>query len=254
MTHTDPLVTALNGRAAALAPVDRLALARGAIAGRLVFTTSFGLEDQAIAHLIFSARLDIDVITLDTGRLFDETYALWAETERRYGRRIEAYYPRHDALQRYVATRGINGFYASPEARQRCCHIRKVEPLSRALVGAAAWITGLRAGQSAHRSDVRFADVDTAHALYKLNPLFDRTYDAVMDFIVGEAVPHNPLHARGFISVGCAPCTRAVQAGEPERSGRWWWEMESKQECGLHLGGTRPPAAAAHDRTEEPAA
>jgi phosphoadenosine phosphosulfate reductase len=253
MTPTGTLTGALNDRARTLAIADRLALARQTITGRFVFTTSFGLEDQLIAHVIFSAHLDVDVVTLDTGRLFPETYALWADTERRYGRRIQAYSPRHEALERYVAVHGINGFYASPQARLSCCDMRKVEPLGRALLGAHAWVTGLRGGQSAERSSTCFAEYEEARAVYKLNPLFDQAYDAVMTFIAREAVPHNPLHARGFISIGCAPCTRAVQPGEPERAGRWWWETESKQECGLHLRGARPPAAAAHDRTEEPA-
>lgn len=245
MSRTDAFTRALNERATGLPLADRLAIARDTIPGRLVFTTSFGLEDQAIAHIIFSMRLDICVVTLDTGRLFIETYALWAETERHYGRRIEAYYPRHDALERYVASQGINGFYASPQARRQCCDVRKVEPLSRALAGATGWITGLRARQSAERSDVRFAEFDETRTVYKINPLFDQAYESIMEFVAREAIPHNSLHAVGFTSIGCAPCTRAIRPDESERAGRWWWETESKKECGLHLRGDRPATGAA---------
>lgn len=254
MKSTVRLTDALNDRARTLTLAERLTLARETIAGRFVFTTSFGLEDQALAHLIFSANLDIDVATLDTGRLFAETYAVWAETERRYDRRIAAFYPRHDAVERFVANHGINGFYASQEARLSCCWMRKVEPLGRALAGAAAWVTGLRATQSDGRSSVRFAEFDDAHGVHKLNPLFDRRYDDVMALIARERIPHSALHAKGFISIGCAPCTRAVLPGEPERAGRWWWETDGKQECGLHVRRNRPPPApAALGITENPA-
>ncbi len=218
----------------ALDLADRLAAIRSAIAGRIVFTTSFGLEDQAIAHALFDRDLAIDVITLDTGRLFPETYAVWAETERRYGRRIGVLVAEQRAVEALVARQGIDGFYASLEARIACCGARKVEPLGRALAGAEGWITGLRAEQSSGRAATPYAAVDAAHGVLKVNPLLDWTRERVADFVGGHHIPYNALHDRGFLSIGCAPCTRAVAAGEPERAGRWWWEQEDKKECGLH--------------------
>jgi phosphoadenosine phosphosulfate reductase len=213
---------------------ERVAAARHAFAGRLVFTTSFGLEDQAIGHAILSQNLDIDLVTLDTGRLFAETHAVWAETEARYGRRIRAIVPKQGALESLIADQGSDGFRNSVAARQACCHMRKVEPLNRALEGAQGWITGLRADQSEHRADVAFASVDPARGLIKINPLYDWTRERAVEFTRAHDVPVNTLHARGFLSIGCAPCTRAIQPGEPERAGRWWWEDEGKTECGLH--------------------
>jgi phosphoadenosine phosphosulfate reductase len=222
---------------AAARPLDlfgRVAAAREAISGPLVFTTSFGLEDQAIGHAILSQNLDIDLVTLDTGRLFGETHAVWAETEQRYGRRIRAIVPAQGALEALIANQGSDGFRASVVARQACCHVRKVEPLNRALVGAQGWVTGLRADQSQHRAEVAFASLDAARGLIKINPLYDWTREHAVAFTRGHNVPVNRLHATGFPSIGCAPCTRAVAPGEPERAGRWWWEDEGKNECGLH--------------------
>ena len=214
---------------------ERLAAACAAIAGRVVFTTSFGLEDQAISHAIFTQDIGIDVVTFDTGRLFPETHAVWAETEQRYGRRIRALLPDRAAVEAWVAQNGIDGFRASVAARQGCCGLRKVEPLGRALAGAAGWITGVRAEQSVERAMMSFASVDRQHRLIKLNPLLDWTRDRVASFVHDRAIPYNSLHDRGFLSIGCAPCTRAVAPGESERSGRWWWEEQEKKECGLHL-------------------
>lgn len=216
--------------------LDRLSDARKAAAGRAVFTTSFGLEDQAITHAIAQGGFDIDVVTLDTGRLFPETYKLWAATQARYGLRIRAYYPDRDSLEELVAQRGIDGFYDSVESRKACCDIRKVAPLRRALAGAAIWITGLRAEQSQARSDAPFLAQDAGFQLLKANPLHDWTREDVVLYTQAHQAPVNPLHARGFPSIGCAPCTRAIAPGEPERAGRWWWEQESAKECGLHVG------------------
>lgn len=204
--------------------------------GRLVFTTSFGLEDQVVTHLIATQNLPIEIVTLDTGRLFGEVHALWAETEARYGITITPFYPRHDAVEAFVRGHGINGFYSSIEARKACCNVRKVEPLGRALAGAAAWITGLRADQSAARGGVALAEVDAERRLIKLNPLLDWSRDQALAFAREHSVPLNPLHEKGFLSIGCQPCTRAIQPGEPERAGRWWWEEEAAKECGLHVG------------------
>jgi len=215
--------------------IERLVGFRKALNGAIIFTTSFGLEDQVILHHICEAGLDIDVVTLDTGRLFPETYTTWEETEQRYGRRIRAVYPQQSALEELIAVRGINGFYRTREARVACCDIRKVEPLTRALAGAQGWITGLRADQSADRAKINLIAVDRTHNLLKFNPLIDWSRQAAQDFAAAHEVPINPLYQKGFLSIGCAPCTRAVRPGEPERAGRWWWEDSSKKECGLHV-------------------
>ncbi|WP_395622748.1 phosphoadenylyl-sulfate reductase [Sphingomonas daechungensis] len=229
-----PVLTELNSAAAADVP-GRLRAAFDLISGRVVFTTSFGIEDQLIAHHIFTQRLPIDVVTLDTGRLFPSTYTLWQETEERYGVRIRAFYPDAQAVAAMVADQGINGFYYSKDARLSCCEVRKVEPLERALAGAAGWITGLRADQSGNRSALRFADWDAGRGLLKVAPLFDRRRDDVASECTKLDVPINALHAEGYLSIGCAPCTRALQPGEPERAGRWWWETDEARECGLHV-------------------
>src|SRR5262249_45306900 len=159
-------------------------------------------------------------------RLFPEVYDLWAETEKRYGCRIRAFYPRHDQLEALVERQGINGFYQSVEARKACCHVRKVEPLNRALAGSRAWITGLRRDQSAHRDGLGIVTVDAERQLLKLSPLFDWTREQASAFALSNNVPINPLHAKGYASIGCASCTRAIQPGEDERAGRWWWEWD----------------------------
>jgi phosphoadenosine phosphosulfate reductase len=233
-TPLDAIARRLTAGFASLDLVSRLAEARRAIAGRLVFTTSFGLEDQAMTHAILSQDLAIDIVTLDTGRLFLQTYALWSETEAHYGRRIRAFYPERASVEAFVAQHGIDGFRASIAARQACCAARKVEPLGRALDGASGWITGVRAEQSWERATTPYAAVDAARGLIKLNPLLDWNRESVVDFVRQHGIPYNPLHDEGFLSIGCAPCTRAVRPGEPERAGRWWWEQEDKKECGLH--------------------
>jgi len=214
---------------------ERLAAVRAQIPGRVVFTTSFGLEDQAIAHAIFSQALAIDVATLDTGRLFPETLDVWAETERRYGVRVLAFTPEHRAVEALIAGQGIDGLRSSVEARLDCCAVRKVAPLARALDGSTAWITGLRADQSADRAQLAPALFDEERDLIKVNPLFDWTRERTREFVRDHDVPSNALHERGFLSIGCAPCTRAVTPGEPERAGRWCWEQSQKKECGLHV-------------------
>lgn len=228
------VVGALSG-SASQSIAARLRAAVEAVSGRIVFTTSFGIEDQLIAHHIFTERLPIEVVTLDTGRLFPETYNVWQETEERYGVRIRAYYPDAQAVAAMVADAGINGFYYSKDARLSCCEVRKVEPLRRALTGASAWITGLRADQSQQRSDTPFASWDGERGLVKVAPLFDHSRDEVAATCAELKIPINELHAKGFVSIGCAPCTRAIQPGEPERAGRWWWEQDDARECGLHV-------------------
>lgn len=193
------------------------------------------MEDQALTHLIAAAGLDIDLVTLDTGLLFPETWRVWRETEMRYGLRIRAVYPERAELESLVDEQGVDGFYRSVAARRACCDVRKVRPLARALDGATVWITGLRASQSAGRQAIPLVAFDAARGLIKANPLIDWSREAVVDFTQRNGVPLNALHARGFPSVGCAPCTRAVAPGEDERAGRWWWENSGK-ECGLHIG------------------
>jgi phosphoadenosine phosphosulfate reductase len=214
---------------------ERLATIRSVVSGRIVFTTSFGLEDQAIAHAIFSQTLAIDVATLDTGRLFAETLDTWAETELRYDSHILAFAPERPGVEALVAKQGINVFRASVAARLECCAVRKVAPLARVLDGGTAWITGMRADQSADRARVAAASFDPDRKLVKVNPLFDWTRERTLEFVRAHGVPYNALHDRGFLSIGCAPCTRAVAPGESERAGRWWWEQAEKKECGLHV-------------------
>ena len=220
---------------AALPAAERLVYLRRTLDGQIVFTHGFGIEGQLIFHWICERELDIDVVTLDTGRLFPETYELWAETERRYGRRIRAIYPNGGALERLVAKQGIDGIYGSQQARLACCNVRKSRPLDRALAGAAAWVTGLRADQNSNRRDGGLTGFDASRGLLKFNPLYDWTREAVLAEARRHDVPINALHAKGFASIGCAPCTRALRPGEPERNGRWWWENGGAKECGLHL-------------------
>ncbi|MFN3672212.1 MAG: phosphoadenylyl-sulfate reductase [Bosea sp. (in: a-proteobacteria)] len=218
--------------------VRRLHRARGDIAGRIVFTTSFGLEDQVLTHCIAQSGLTggIAFATLDTGRLFPEVYDLWAETEARYGVSIAGFHPDHAAVEALVRSDGVNGFKTSPDRRRQCCAVRKLAPLERALAGAAGWLTGLRAAQSQARATVALFQPDPERNLVKVNPLHDWSRDDALGAARANGVPLNPLHARGFASIGCAPCTRAIAPGEPERAGRWWWERDAARECGLHLG------------------
>ncbi len=229
------LAKPLNNRFPQKNLAERLVFLRQNVPGRIVFTTSFGIEDQALTHAIVAENLNVEFATLDTGRLFPETYDLWARTEQKYGLRIKAYYPDAEAAQDLTATHGINGFYHGLDLRKACCAVRKIEPLGRALGGALGWIAGLRGDQSGHRSGMGFAEFDEGKGLIKISPLLDFSREAVADYCANNQVPVNDLHERGFLSIGCAPCTRALLPGEPERAGRWWWESEDKKECGLHV-------------------
>jgi phosphoadenosine phosphosulfate reductase len=220
---------------ARLAPAERMALLRERVDGRIVFAHGFGIEGQLLVHWIAETKLDIDLVTLDTGRLFPETYDLWALTEARYGRRIRAIYPERPELESLVATQGVNGFYESREARVACCTVRKTRPLDRALSGASVLMSGVRGDQTATRRAAGLAAFDASRGLIKFNPLFDWTREAVLAAVRANDVPINALHARGFASIGCSSCTRAIKPGEPERNGRWWWENDGNSECGLHL-------------------
>lgn len=223
----------------ATAPMTLLAArlhdVRDRVAGRLVFTTSFGREDQLLTHALVATGIDADIVTLDTGRLFAETLELWAETERRYGIRIRSFHPDAEALAQLLAGDGAMGFRHSREARLRCCGVRKVAPLDRALAGADGWLTGLRGERGAGEA-LPLIIWDDARGLWKASPLADWTADEVAAACDALDVPVSTLHAAGFPSIGCQPCTRAVLPGEPERAGRWWWEGGESRECGLHVG------------------
>jgi phosphoadenosine phosphosulfate reductase len=202
-------------------------------ADRVAFSTSLGQEDQVITDAIFKNDLPIRVFTLDTGRLFQETYELLDLTRAKYKKAIEVFFPDNSSVQNLVNTKGMNSFYESVENRKECCFIRKVEPLNRALQGVGIWITGLRAEQSEGRNDLSAFEWDASRKIIKFNPLVNWHYDEVLAYLKDNKVPDNPLHKKGFISIGCQPCTRAIMEGEHPRAGRWWWE-ESKKECGLH--------------------
>lgn len=202
----------------------------------IAFSTSYSLEDQAILHSIAQNEVPVRVFALDTGRLFEQTHKVAQESREKYPNvHIETFYPDAVKTQELVAKQGINGFFDSVENRKACCFVRKVEPLGRALEGVDIWITGLRAAHSENRSDMHVAELDGGRDIAKLNPLIDINIDELRSYIDGHDIPYNSLHDIGYPSIGCAPCTRAIKAGEHPRAGRWWWEEEDKQECGLHL-------------------
>jgi phosphoadenosine phosphosulfate reductase len=204
---------------------------------QIVFTTSFNIEDQVITHFIVNGKYRISLITLDTGRMFQETYYVWSQTEKKYGIKIIPYFPEKEDVEDFIIRHGINGFYESIENRKECCFVRKVKPLRRALEGKKIWITGIRAEQSEYRKNMELFEWDEQHRVIKFNPLLYWTKDDVVRHIKENDIPYHPLFDKGYVSIGCAPCTRPVKEGEPYRSGRWWWEndLEGKKECGLHL-------------------
>jgi phosophoadenylyl-sulfate reductase (thioredoxin)/thioredoxin-dependent adenylylsulfate APS reductase len=223
----------LERRLDLLSAGEGLALIADLFPGKVVFSTSLGQEDQVITQLIASQNLPIQIFSLDTGRLFPETLELLARTESKYKTRIKVYYPERESVEHLVTDIGINGFYESVENRKSCCYVRKVEPLKRALAGNEVWVTGLRAEQSANRNSMKRIEWDEANQILKYNPLLDWSFDQMIAYIEEYKIPYNPLHDKGYISIGCAPCTRAILPGEDPRAGRWWWE-DSKKECGLH--------------------
>ena len=200
-----------------------------------VFANSLGAEDMVLTDLIVGEKIDIEIFSLDTGRLPLETYDLIAEVKKHYGLTLTLYYPRHDLLEDFTRKNGINAFYESVELRKGCCYARKVEPLQRALAGKKAWITGMRAQQSATRDGLAIRAFDEGNGLEKFNPLADWTEKEVWAYIKLNKVPYNALHDKFYPSIGCAPCTRAITPGEDVRSGRWWWEAPESKECGLHV-------------------
>jgi phosphoadenosine phosphosulfate reductase len=203
--------------------------------GQVTFSTSFSYEDQVITNEILANGLPVKIFTLDTGRMFAETYSVWNSTNEKYNTKIKAYYPEADALQEFVQVKGPNSFYESVENRKQCCFIRKVEPLKRALAENAVWITGLRAEHSSDRNDLPILEWDESNQVIKYHPILHWNTEEVKAYISKNHVPYNPLHDKGFVSIGCAPCTRAIKPGEDFRAGRWWWEDADKKECGLHV-------------------
>lgn len=231
--------------AAAVYPYQTLAARLEAIVAefpRAAFASSLGAEDMVLTDTILSAGLPISIFTLETGRLHRETLDLLERVRSRYGREIEAVRPDPDAVARYVKEHGLNAFYESVDLRKRCCHVRKVEPLARALAGRDAWITGLRRAQSATRTGLPLREHDAVHGIPKFNPLADWSEAEVWACIRDRDVPYNALHDRGYPSIGCEPCTRAIRAGEDIRAGRWWWESSNAKECGLHVSPLGQPS------------
>lgn len=227
-------VSELNTKAESLDTIGALRFLAEEYKGKIVFTTSFGYEDQVITDMIFKNNIAIQVITLDTGRLFKETYKVFSQTRDTYAKEIQVFYPNGSAVEKMMTQKGPFSFYDSIENRKECCHIRKVEPLNRALHGIELWITGIRAEQSPNREGMTFFELDEARQIIKYNPLLHWTFEQVKNYIKENHVPYNVLHDKGFVSIGCEPCTRAINPGDDFRAGRWWWESDSKKECGLH--------------------
>jgi phosphoadenosine phosphosulfate reductase len=235
-TATDISPANLANRISRLSIAQALRLFTELFPGQVSFSTSFSIEDQVILHHIAEERLPIQVFTLDTGRLFPETYSVWSASREKYGLSIVAFTPDLHLLQPFIEARGPNAFYESVENRKQCCFIRKVEPLKRALAGQKIWITGIRAEHSGDRGRLNILEWDEGNRLTKYNPLLHWTQEEVRHYINEHDIPYNILHDRGFVSIGCAPCTRAIRPGEDFRAGRWWWEEQGKKECGLHGG------------------
>jgi phosphoadenosine phosphosulfate reductase len=202
---------------------------------KVVFSTSLGIEDQVITHKIFSNNLAVKVITLDTGRLFPQTYDVFSNTIIKYNKKIDVYFPEYLAVEKMVTKKGPFSFYQSLENRKECCRIRKVVPLNRALAGMQCWISGIRSDQSDDRNQMDWLEYDENKKLFKFYPIFNWSFDDVKNFIKENNIPYNTLHDKGFVSIGCEPCTKAVKPGEDFRAGRWWWENDGPKECGLHL-------------------
>ena len=202
---------------------------------KIVFTTSLGIEDQVITHKIFTNNIDIKVITLDTGRLFPQTYDVLSNTIIKYKKKINIFFPEYEAIEKMVTEKGPFSFYKSVEDRKECCNLRKVVPLTRAINGMECWISGIRAGQSDDRQQMDWIEYDENKNLFKYYPLFNWSFDEVNNFIKENNVPYNSLHDKGYVSIGCEPCTRAIKASQDFRAGRWWWENDGPKECGCHI-------------------
>ncbi len=228
-------VLILQDKAKVLDAEGIIRLAYQEFGSKIVLATSLGEEDQVITDMISKVASDIEIFTLDTGRLFKDTYELLAKTQKRYPKlKFKIFYPQTQTVETMVQDKGINLFYESIENRKLCCNVRKVEPLRRALSNSDAWMTGLRKSQSITRVQDSAFEWDEANSKVKVNPLIDWSLEQVHEYIQKNRIDVSPLHALGFISIGCAPCTRAVKPGEDIRAGRWWWENPEQKECGLH--------------------
>lgn len=234
MSQLDPNFERIKNALSGLSPEEGLKWLGENVGKEAVrFSSAFGEEDQVIAHMIASKNIPITIFTLDTGRLFQETYDVMDLTRSKYKLDINVFFPEAGDVEQLVKTKGPNSFFASVENRKECCFIRKVKPLRRALKGAAVWVTGLRASQSANRQSFELVEWDADHQVIKYNPLLSWSYEQMTAYLAANKVPVNSLHKKGFASIGCAPCTRAIAPGEDLRAGRWWWE-DSHKECGLH--------------------
>lgn len=214
---------------------DQLKILTTLFQDKVVFTSSFGIEDQVLTHIIFDNEIPVKVVTLDTGRLFPETYKVFNETFKKYNKKIHSYFPDHQSIETMVTQKGPYSFYYSRGNREECCRLRKVIPLNRALEGVEIWISGIRASQSDNRSRMDWLEFDEGRKLFKFYPLFNWSFDEAKEFIEVNHVPYNVLHNKGYVSIGCEPCTRAIKPGEDFRAGRWWWETDGPKECGCHV-------------------
>lgn len=234
MTEKKISTEELNSRFETSRPQDVLAFFLKEYGEKIAFSTSLGAEDQVITEMISAIDAAAKIFTLDTGRMFPESYELIERTNARYKINIQIFFPEREQIEKMVSEKGVNLFYESVENRKLCCHIRKIEPLKRALQGLEVWISGLRRSQSVTRSEAKMVEWDENNGLIKLNPLINWSEDEVWNYIREKNIPYNPLHDQGFPSIGCQPCTRAVEPGEDVRAGRWWWELPHHKECGLH--------------------
>ena len=232
---TPKTIAELNHQFDKSSPEEVLSYAIEKYGDKLVLASSLGVEDQVLTNMLNILSDEVSIFVLDTGRLPQETYDVMARTMHRYAFNYAVYYPDQQAVEKMVAENGPNHFYDSIENRKECCGVRKVEPLSRALDGKKAWITGIRRAQSIDRLETELFEWDESHNMIKINPLVSWSKDDVWDYVKRHDIPYNALHDKGYPSIGCAPCTRAVPLGEDDRSGRWWWEEAVQKECGLHV-------------------
>ena len=233
------MIEGLLKETASLSIVEQFRFLAEKFTGKIAFSTSFGQEDQVITDIIFKNNIPIQVFTLDTGRMFEETYKVWNKTNEKYNQKIIPYYPENSEVEKMVSEKGIYSFYESIENRKECCNIRKVYPLKRALKDVDLWITGLRAEQSVTRIELALLENNESFNTIKYNPLTSWSLEKVLDYLKENKVPYNSLHDKGFISIGCSPCTRAIKEDEDVRAGRWWWENKDSKECGLHVDQTQ---------------
>ncbi len=237
------IIEELNKKFSAGQPEEVLEYFLKEYKGKIALSSSLGAEDQVLTHMVCNIDESTRIFTLDTGRLFPETYDLIEKTNKKYSISIEVYFPDFQKVQKMIREKGVILFYESIENRKECCNIRKVEPLKRAMSGLKVWISGLRKDQSVTRFNSKMVEWDKNYEIIKLNPLINWTEDQVWNYIHENTIPYNPLHDIGFSSIGCQPCTRAIQPGEDIRAGRWWWEEQDQKECGIHLKetGNRKP-------------